>query len=110
MHNYCNLFVAAVSSLVKKSHGLFNMAAIGEYSVQYCSFCFVFPFCLFAFFFSLQSSTLRVKKQFVFFCVVVAFELTYISDLVFLGCAATIQSLIQLLLVQVHPSNSVYKS
>ena len=59
--------------------------------------------------FSLQSSTLRVKKKIVFFCVVVAFELTYSSDLVFLGCAATIQSLIQLL-VQVHPSNSVYKS
>lgn len=108
MHNYCNLFVAAVSSLVKKSHGLFNMAAIGEYSVQYCSFCFVFPFCLFAFFLIINLH-IKGKKAIFFFCVVAAFELTYISDLLFLGCAATIQSLIQLLL-QVHPSNSVYKS
>lgn len=67
MHNYCNLFVAAVSSLVKKSHGLFNMAAIGEYSVQYCSFCFVFPFCLFAFFLIIN---LHIKgKKAIFFSV-----------------------------------------
>ena len=65
MHSYCNLFVAAVSSLVKKSHSLFNMAAVGEYSVQ-CSFCFVFRFCLFAFFFIIILHIKGKKAIFVF--------------------------------------------